>query len=175
MNLISRYAVLTSAIAVLGGCAATSKTGDSPIPQDGRTMLDIYNRGPSEHIKAPPRTDDRVEKLCEEFPEGSQRQSCRTKAKAANLIVDTKQVAATSPVGEKQMAPRPTPLYDDYLRTAANEMTVLFPRLENPDIGIFIFPHLATANNVPIPGYATVMPLYDSVQYALPGEARSIK
>ena len=45
-----------------------------------------------------------------------------------------------------------------------------FKRLPNPDLLVFIYPHLATKNRVPIPGYATVIPLYERVEYRLPGD-----
>ncbi len=84
-------------------------------------------------------------------------------------------VAAVPVIAEHTKTLRhPEPLNPDYIRSSSNEVRVLFPRLPNPDIEIFVFPHLATSNNVPVPGYSTVMPLYDSVQYAMPGEARSI-
>ncbi len=58
-----------------------------------------------------------------------------------------------------------------YTRTAANEAKNLFPRLPNPDLTIYVFPHLSsTAEPVPIPGYTTVIPFYGRVQYAQPGE-----
>ena len=57
-----------------------------------------------------------------------------------------------------------------YTRTAANELALLFPRLPNPDIYIHVLPHLATAARVPVPGYTTAVPLYERVEYALPGE-----
>ncbi len=57
-----------------------------------------------------------------------------------------------------------------YTRTAANELELLFPRLSNPDIYIHVLPHLATESRVPVPGYTTAVPLYDRVEYALPGE-----
>ena len=57
-----------------------------------------------------------------------------------------------------------------YTRTAANELAFLFPRLPNPDIYIHVLPHLATAARVPVPGYTTAVPLYERVEYALPGE-----
>ncbi|MDU8924318.1 TIGR03751 family conjugal transfer lipoprotein [Pasteurellaceae bacterium LIM206] len=61
-----------------------------------------------------------------------------------------------------------------YTRTAASEATNLFPRLPNPDLVMFIFPHLSsTAEPVPIPGYTTVFPFYGRVQYAQPGERTS--
>ena len=57
-----------------------------------------------------------------------------------------------------------------YTRTAANELELLFPRLPNPDIYIHVLPHLATEARVPVPGYTTAVPLYERVEYALPGE-----
>ena len=35
---------------------------------------------------------------------------------------------------------------------------------------MYIFPHLAGAERVPVPGYATTFTLYERVEYALPGE-----
>ena len=58
-----------------------------------------------------------------------------------------------------------------YTRTAASEVDDLFPRLENPDLVLFVFPHLSRAGT-PVPGYSTVFPMYDTVEYALPGEGR---
>ncbi|WP_340617108.1 TIGR03751 family conjugal transfer lipoprotein [Xenorhabdus entomophaga] len=58
---------------------------------------------------------------------------------------------------------------DHYSRSAAQEISQQFPRLPNPDMVMYVFPHLA-AGNTPIPGYSTVFPFYQQVQYALPGE-----
>ncbi|QRI93013.1 TIGR03751 family conjugal transfer lipoprotein [Delftia lacustris] len=57
-----------------------------------------------------------------------------------------------------------------YTRTAANEIRRQFQRLPNPDLVMYVFPHLAGTDPVPVPGYSTVLPLYQRVQYALPGE-----
>ena len=57
-----------------------------------------------------------------------------------------------------------------YARTAANELELLFPRLPNPDVFIYVPAHLATELRIPVPGYTTAVPLYDRVEYALPGE-----
>jgi len=57
-----------------------------------------------------------------------------------------------------------------YTRTAANEIYSQFQRLPNPDMVMYIFPHLAGTDPVPVPGYTTVFPLYQRVQYAMPGE-----
>ena len=59
---------------------------------------------------------------------------------------------------------------ETYTRTVANELELLFPRLPNPDIYIHVLPHLATDERVPVPGYTTAVPLYERVEYALPGE-----
>ena len=56
-----------------------------------------------------------------------------------------------------------------YTRTAGNEIEDLFPRLANPDLVMFVFPHLS-GSGTPVPGYSTVFPMYDRVEYALPGE-----
>jgi len=57
-----------------------------------------------------------------------------------------------------------------YTRTAANEIYRQFQRLPNPDLIMYVFPHLTGTEAVPVPGYTTVFPLYQRVQYALPGE-----
>ena len=59
-----------------------------------------------------------------------------------------------------------------YTRTAANEIHSQFSRLPNPDLTLYIFPHLSggTSEQVPIPGYTTVFPLYDRPHYGQPGE-----
>jgi conjugative transfer region lipoprotein (TIGR03751 family) len=57
-----------------------------------------------------------------------------------------------------------------YTRTAKNEIYRQFHRLPNPDLVMYVFPLLAGTDPVPVPGYSTVFPLYQRVQYALPGE-----
>lgn len=57
-----------------------------------------------------------------------------------------------------------------YTRDAFNELDAHFPRLPNPTLVMYVFPHLAGAERVPVPGYATTFPMYRQVEYALPGE-----
>ena len=57
-----------------------------------------------------------------------------------------------------------------YSRTAHTELETLFVRLPNPVLVMYVFAHLAGAERVPVPGYATTFPLYERVEYALPGE-----
>lgn len=57
-----------------------------------------------------------------------------------------------------------------YTRTARNEVYRQFQRLPNPDLVMYVYPHLAGTDPVPVPGYTTVFPLYQRIQYAMPGE-----
>ncbi|MBC8946341.1 TIGR03751 family conjugal transfer lipoprotein [Xenorhabdus indica] len=58
---------------------------------------------------------------------------------------------------------------DSYSRSAEHEISQQFPLLPNPDMVMYVYPHLV-AGKTPIPGYNTVFPFYQQVQYALPGE-----
>ena len=57
-----------------------------------------------------------------------------------------------------------------YTRDAANEIDAIFPRLPNPTLVMYVFPHLAGEEAVPVPAYATAFPMYERTEYALPGE-----
>ena len=56
-----------------------------------------------------------------------------------------------------------------YTRDAANEIQQLFPRLPNPELVLYVFPHL-TPKGRPVPGYTTSFLMYEKDEYALPGE-----
>jgi conjugative transfer region lipoprotein (TIGR03751 family) len=92
------------------------------------------------------------------------------------FVVEEKTNSSLSTPAVSTLAPRQSAcsdqdgIYCGYERTARNEIQQLFPRLPNPDILVFVTPHLATRNRVPVPGYTTVLPLYDQVHYAMPGE-----
>mgnify|MGYP003678627933 CR=1 FL=1 len=49
-------------------------------------------------------------------------------------------------------------------------LSARFMRVPNPTLMMYIFPHLAGAHRVPVPGYSTVFPLYERPEYALPRE-----
>ncbi|RLJ16707.1 TIGR03751 family conjugal transfer lipoprotein [bacterium endosymbiont of Escarpia laminata] len=57
-----------------------------------------------------------------------------------------------------------------YTRNNSHEIDNLFPRLPNPTLVMFTYPHLAGPDGNPVPGYATAFPMYEGVEYALPGE-----
>ncbi|MBK1674810.1 TIGR03751 family conjugal transfer lipoprotein [Ectothiorhodospira shaposhnikovii] len=58
-----------------------------------------------------------------------------------------------------------------YTREAADEIEARFPRLPNPTLVMYVFPHLSGPDGVPVPGHATAFPLFLRTHYALPGEA----
>ena len=57
----------------------------------------------------------------------------------------------------------------NYTRSAATELTTRFPRVPNPTLVMFVFPHIV-GGDMPVPGYVTTFPLWDNAPYALPGE-----
>ena len=73
------------------------------------------------------------------------------------------------PVGDSKTQ-SPQPENSAYTRTSQNEIYSQFKRLPNPDLVMYVFPHLAGSDPAPVPGYTTVFPLYQRVQYAMPGE-----
>ena len=65
--------------------------------------------------------------------------------------------------------------YVGFVRDSANEINGLFPRLPNPTLVMYIFPHLSGEVRSPVPGYVTTFPLYKTLEYALPGEVPSVQ
>lgn len=62
---------------------------------------------------------------------------------------------------------------EHYTRSAQNEIYNLFPRLPNPDLVMYVYPHMVGTEPAPVPGYSTVFPFFSRVQYAMPGERTS--
>ena len=60
--------------------------------------------------------------------------------------------------------------YAGFVREAANEIDTVFPRLPNPTLVMYIFPHLSGGERTPVPGYVTTFTFYERAEYALPGE-----
>jgi conjugative transfer region lipoprotein (TIGR03751 family) len=156
----TKLAVLTFALA-LGGCASQ----DTILPETEDTMLDIYRgamtpQGPNDI--EPLRAVDVCKELALEDAEKSIEDCEDIVREHASTMY--RQIDA-QPAGENLN-------YLPYTREVATEIENLFPRLDNPDIVIYVYPHLATRTRAPIPGYSTVIPLYDQVHYRLPGESQ---
>jgi conjugative transfer region lipoprotein (TIGR03751 family) len=62
--------------------------------------------------------------------------------------------------------------YEGYTRDANNEVNQLFKPLDNPQIPIYVFPHVALIGDEQLlkPGYSTGFFLYKQNQFALPSE-----
>ncbi|BFO03093.1 TIGR03751 family conjugal transfer lipoprotein [Pseudomonas aeruginosa] len=134
---------LALAVAVLGGCA-TSK--EELLTHSDRTMMDIWQQ----ETGGGSGTGQVARRQLLDA-----RQSLRRPLMEANVRADV-QAAPTEQTR--------------YTRTARNEVYRQFHRLPNPDLVMYVYPHLAGTDPVPVPGYTTVFPLYQRVQYAMPGE-----
>lgn len=53
---------------------------------------------------------------------------------------------------------------------ALDAIEARFVRLANPTLILYVYPHLAEKERVPVPGYFTAFPLYERTEYARPGE-----
>ena len=71
-----------------------------------------------------------------------------------------RQLAASRPIeaGETALA--------GFSRSAFTELDTLFPRLPNPTLVLYVFPHLAGPEGLPVPGYATTFTLYERAHYS---------
>ncbi|WP_262947531.1 TIGR03751 family conjugal transfer lipoprotein [Xenorhabdus indica] len=87
--------------------------------------------------------------------------------KAGHTVVQARNALRRTLTGTERRRALEAPCH--YSRSVEQEISRQFPRLPNPDMVMYVFPHLA-AGNTPIPGYSTVFPFYQQVQYALPGE-----
>lgn len=132
-------------ISLLLGVTGCASTKDSVLPQDGPTMKQIYDR--------------HFEELRGHTVEG---------ARAA--LTD----GSGTPRPSRRIAPAGLDL-KGYTRDAHNEIEALFTRLPNPTLVMFVYPHLSGQEGVPVPGYATSFPMYEQVEYALPGEVPSFQ
>ncbi|MDT3671765.1 MAG: TIGR03751 family conjugal transfer lipoprotein [Aromatoleum sp.] len=60
------------------------------------------------------------------------------------------------------------------LEPAMLQLERRFARLPNPDLIMIVFPHLSRGK-YPAPGYVTAFPMYERVEYLLPGEAGALR
>ena len=56
-----------------------------------------------------------------------------------------------------------------YTRDANNEISQQFPRLSNPELSLYVFPHFSRKGH-PVPGYSSAFLMYGKDEYAMPGE-----
>ena len=140
LNSWAQGLALALAVALLGGCA-TSK--EKLLTHGDSTMMDIWQQNAGDGG-------------------GSASQV------AGWQLLDARQ-SLRRPLTDADVQAAPAEQMR-YTRTARNEIHRQFQRLPNPDLVMYVFPHLAGTDPVPVPGYTTVFPLYQRVQYAMPGE-----
>ena len=160
MHWIKSPALLTAALALVG-CASQ----ETILPETEDTMLDIYRGAMTvqgQNDLDPLQAVD----VCKEL-------ALADAATSMKDCEDTVREHASTMYRHIDAQPAGEDLdYLPYTREVATEIDNLFPRLDNPDIVIYVYPHLATRTRAPIPGYSTVIPLYDQVHYRLPGESQ---
>ena len=160
MHWIKSPALLTAALALVG-CASQ----ETILPETEDTMLDIYRGAMTvqgQNDLDPLQAVD----VCKEL-------ALADAATSMKDCEDTVREHASTMYRHIDAQPAGEDLdYRPYTREVATEIDNLFPRLDNPDIVIYVYPHLATRTRAPIPGYSTVIPLYDQVHYRLPGESQ---
>ncbi len=127
---------------LVGGCASTK---EDVFPKNMKPMSEVY--------------DQHFAKLRTRGIEGARvrHQNERTPLPAA----------AADPAGQPVTGAEPELV--GYTREAHTEIEALFPVLPNPQLLLYVYPHLGE-DGAPVPGYATAFPLYERVEYALPGE-----
>ena len=152
--------------AALAGCATTEPAA---VLAGGPRMIEIYRGTAVASVPTEHGTSGTAERRAEPSPKGTRPEAPRAAAVEATCRWGWLRWRCEAP------APQPAACTcgdsAGYTRTAANELELLFPRLPNPDVYIYVPAHLATELRVPVPGYTTAVPLYDRVEYALPGEA----
>lgn len=159
MEAIVHWIKLAAGTATVGlsliGCASQ----DTILPTQDQNMLNIYR----EALADTPGTSviSNSEAICTDLDLDETLEQCEetleAHAKARYSVIDSS--------SEPQKLS-----YISYTREQKTEIENLFPRLANPDLVIYVYPHLATRVRAPIPGYSTVIPLYERVEYRMPGE-----
>jgi len=141
---ISRLLACALATATLVGCSVTGPR-ESPLKEvtkDSPTLLDIY-RGKNLPGQA--------------VAQGARQASAKETARDRL---------------ERDSQARPIVQADGNTArywSALEPMQQRFARVANPDLVMVVYPHLARGK-YPVPGYVTVFPMYESTEYAMPGE-----
>lgn len=128
---------------LLLGCASDSK--DHLLPQSGPTMKQVYDN----HFTG-------GEPLTQNVP--PEEEDPDNRPPPPPVIMFEKRPIHS---GNHDLA--------GYTRTAESEINSRFSRLPNPTLVMYVYPHLS-GQGYPVPGYATHFTLYETVEYALPGE-----
>lgn len=138
---IDRMAMLPVVVTLTLAIGGCATKKEKLLTHDDRTMLDIWDEQTGGGAR------------------GSQ---------GNRQLLDARQ-SLRRPLTRSDVAEMPA-INASYTRTARNEIYSQFHRLPNPDLAMYVFPHLAGSDPAPVPGYTTIFPLYQRQQYAMPGE-----
>jgi len=92
------------------------------------------------------------------------------------LSLDNSQINAASATDKELAKARnivltlEQPIYTGYTAAGINSVKNLFKPLPNPEIGLYVFPHLVFLKDEaqPVPGYTTAFFLYQQNHFAIP-------
>jgi conjugative transfer region lipoprotein (TIGR03751 family) len=129
---------------LLSACATGDK--ESILPQDGPTMRDVYQR----HF--------------------SKASGDATDSVIAPSIKPYR--PAVSSGDQQQNEQHLNQSLSPYTQSARLGLQQ-FPRLKNPTLIMYVFPHLSRDGHTPVPGYATGFSFYETIEFALPGESEA--
>lgn len=147
MNWINCW-LRTLSVVLITGLLNACATGDkeSILPQDGPSMKEVYQRHFSQES-------------------GDANQSVLTSSikpyRPAELPIEQQ---------EKDQNQNQNSSSTPYTQSARQALQQQFPRLKNPTLILYVFPHLSREGHIPVPGYATGFSFYETIEFALPGE-----
>ncbi len=179
-------AAALAGVLLLGGCVG----GGAVLPPSETSLEALYREayGTADQARASGPMDVRMRAFCERFvratrlgsllaPGPVRVRACLETAAAEGLLSGTPaQRECEGPgCGEAFVVEErwPPPLHPGWSGSAVSGLDAVFPRLANPDVLVYVYPHVATPLGVGVPGYVTAMPLFERTEYALPGEAVS--
>ena len=173
----TRAIAAASLVAALAGCATTEPAA---VLAGGPRMIEIYRGTAVAPAPAERGASGTAAQVAEPSPEAPRAPEGTVPEALRGAVVEATcrwgwlrwRCEAPAPPRAAACACGDAP---SYARTAANELELLFPRLPNPDVYIYVPAHLATELRIPVPGYTTAVPLYDRVEYALPGESDAVR
>lgn len=73
-------------------------------------------------------------------------------------------------VYDSMVTAKSPPSIPDYRTKSLAITTSNFYKLPNPELNMYVYPHLAGQDELPIPGYSTVFNAYERDHFALPNE-----
>ena len=156
----------TTATAMLLAACSVAGPRESPLPHDGPTLVEVYR----EHIATEAVGRPRATQGSHAAPPattpggvvaGGAPDDCAGPLSVARDCLNRRPVRDDDADLLQVGAMEPAPTLEAVLQR--------FQRLPNPDLVMYVFPHLARGR-YPVPGYYTAFPLYETVEYALPGE-----